>query len=199
MALNLVTAPAEEPVTLAEAKAHCRITTTNEDYLVNTWLIAARRHAETITRRRFITQTWDWGMDAFPYAYGYRDGLVGKIELPGAPLQSVTSISYVDTAGSTQTLSSLLYQVDVKTDPGRIAPAYGQCWPSTRCETLNAVTIRFVCGYGLAGAVPKEIKQAMLLMIGHWCEHREEVSDYELFPVPNAADSLLSPYRVIRF
>lgn len=164
--------------------------TTNDPQLLRL-ITAARRHAETFTRRRFITQTWDWVMDGFPCAR--------TIEMPCAPLQSVTSITYTDTAGDAQTLSALLYQVDTKSDPGRIAPAYGEVWPSTLGDTLAAVTIRFVCGYGLAAAVPQEIKQAMLLMIGHWYEHREDVADFELFAVPNAADMLLTPFRVLRF
>lgn len=192
MGLNLITAPAAEPVTLDEAKAHCRITTTAEDYLVNSWIIAARGHAETYTRRRFITQTWEWSMDEFP-------DYDSPIEVPNGPLQSVTSLKYIDTAGVEQTLDPTLYQVDLKSDPGRIAPAYAvRCWPYTRCDTLNAVTVRFVCGYGLAARVPKEIKQAMLLAIGDFNEHREASLDIEQYR-NEAAESLLFPFRVVRF
>lgn len=244
MGMNRFAAPEEEPLTLTEARQHLRPTNTEEDALILSLVSAARDHAETFTHRRFITQTWDWVMDAFPCTDRSQYRNARALELPCAPLQSVSSIKYiepgfpytitaqgivapVDADGSNgdvywnvvtddiyvkaagtwgaavrqlhQTLSPRLYQVDVKTDPGRIAPAYGQVWPQTRCETLNAVTIRFVCGYGLAAAVPKTIKQAMLLMIGHWFEHREEVSDFELFPVPSAVDMLLMPHRVLRF
>jgi uncharacterized phiE125 gp8 family phage protein len=190
MGLSVFTPPAEEPITIAEARLHLRVTHNEEDVLILALIAAAREHAEAHTRRRFITQEWDWVMDAFPST---------TVELPGAPLQSITSVSYLDGAGGTQVLAVGAYQVDIKTDPGRIAPANGTTWPTTPTETLNAVTIRFVCGYGKIAAVPKTIKQAMLLMIGHWWEHREEVSDFELFPVPYAVDALLSPFRVLRF
>jgi uncharacterized phiE125 gp8 family phage protein len=190
MGLSLFVPPAEEPITLAEARLHLRVTQNEENALIMALIAAAREHAEAHTRRRFITQEWDWVMDAFPS---------GTVELPGAPLQSVTSVSYLDGAGATQVLPGSSYQVDIKTDPGRIAPANGATWPTTNSGTLNAVTIRFVCGYGKIAAVPKSIKQAILLMIGHWWEHREEASDFELFPVPYAVDALLSPFRVLRF
>ena len=190
MGLVLVTAPAEEPLTLAQAKEHLRATTSDEDALIAMLIRAARRQAESLTHRRLVTQTWDWVLDEFPE---------WCVELPYPPLQSVTSVKYIDTAGVEQTLAGSSYQVDAKTQPGRLMPAYGAVWPSTRTETFNAVTVRLVCGYGLAGAVPEDIKAAMLLMIGHLNEHREEVSDFETFEVPRAAEHLLAPYRVMRF
>lgn len=189
MGLKLVTGPAVEPVTLAEAKAHLRVTGTDEDALVSALIVAARSFAEECTGRAFVTQTWDYVLDAFPCA---------AFELPKAPLQSVTSVSYVDTDGATQTLDSGLYKVDAITDPGRIAPAYGETWPSTRAEE-NAVTIRFVAGYGLAAAVPQPIKQALLLMTGQQFEHREATAEGSWSRLPLGVDALLGLYRVFRW
>jgi uncharacterized phiE125 gp8 family phage protein len=192
MAIVLITAPAEEPITLAQAKEHLRATdSTSEDALIATLIRAARQRVENYTWRRLITQTVDYTLDEFCSS----DEV---IELPCAPVQSVTHVKYYDTAGVEQTLLSTLYQVDSKSEPARIAPAYAQTWPTIR-EQLNAVTIRVVCGYGLAAAVPSVIKAAMLLIIGHLYEHREEVGDFETFEVPNAADALLFPYRILRF
>lgn len=191
MAIVLITAPDEEPVTLAQAREHVRATSTDEDALIVNLIKAARRRVENYTWRRLITQTIDYALDCF--------GDSGQVlELPCAPVQSVSLLKYIDTAGVEQTLSSLLYQVDVKSEPARIAPAYGEIWPSIR-EQMNAVTIRLVCGYGLAAQVPEDIKAAMLLIIGHLFEHREEVGDFETFPVPSAVEALLFPYRVMRF
>jgi hypothetical protein len=63
---------------------------------------------------------------------------------------------------------------------------------------MNAVTIRFVCGYGLAAVVPEEIKSAILLMTAYLEQNRSE-ADNETFRLPSAPDHLLCPYRVIRF
>jgi uncharacterized phiE125 gp8 family phage protein len=185
-ALTLHTAPVEEPVTLAEAKMHCRITSSAEDALISAWIIAARGRAENYTHRRFITQTWDWSMDAFP---------CGVIEVPHAPLQSVTEITYIDGAGIEQTLDPAAYQVDAKSDPGRIAPV-GVAWVTTPSNTLNAVTVTFVCGYGLAVDVPQEIRAAMLLHISDLNEHRETTIEVQPYST-HAWAALLSPFCLL--
>lgn len=190
MGLKLVTAPEAEPVSLAEAKAHLRVTSADEETLISALIVAAREHCEAWTHRRFVTQTWDLVLDCFP---GW------SLEFPNAPLQSVTSVTYVDTAGATQTLDSSEYLVDAQTDPGRIAPAYGLHWPATR-DQMNAVTIRFACGYGAAAAVPSAIKAAMLLIVGHLFENREEaVTGTIIAELPFGVPALLAPYRVVRF
>jgi uncharacterized phiE125 gp8 family phage protein len=183
MTLKLITEPLEHPITLAEARQHLRVTATAEDALILSLIYAAVEHAETFTRRRFITQTWDLVLDYFP---------CHEIEIPNAPLQSVSSISYVDTAGSTQVMDAADYQVDVKSKPGRVRPAYGTVWPIPRTQ-MNAVEIRFVCGYGLAAAVPYPIKAGLLLLIQYF-EQRD--ANEKLL---QAAENLLSPYRVVRF
>ena len=158
MALFLVTAPASEPITLAETKAHLRVDVDDENDLINTLRTAAREYGETVTHRAFLTQTWDDKRDYFPCSDE-------AIWLPRAPLISVTSVTYVDTAGATQTWSASLYTVDAPTGPnarvGCIVPAYGQVYPATR-GVVNAVTIRFVCGYGsTAVSVPALIKTCL--------------------------------------
>lgn len=183
-ALTLHTAPVEEPVTLAEAKMHCRITSSTEDALVSAWIIAARGRAENYTHRRFVTQTWDWSMDAFPY---------GVLEVPHAPLQSVAAITYIDGAGIEQSLDPAAYQVDAMSDPGRIAPAAGGAWVMVPSNTLNAVMVRFVCGYGLAVDVPQEIRAALLLHISDLNEHREATLDAQTYAT-RAWEALLSPF-----
>lgn len=100
---------------------------------------AAIADAERHTRRAFITQTWRLSLSCFPSQ---------RIYLPRPPLQSVTSITYVDANGTTQTLSSSLYQVSTDGSPGFVEPAFGQSWPSVRSETIEAVKITYVAGFG---------------------------------------------------
>lgn len=129
---------------------------TTADPELTGFLVAAREYGETFTHRQFITATWDDKRPGFPCA--------DVIELPLAPLVSVTSVSYVDTNGVTQTWSASLYTVDAPVGPkarfGRIVPNYGQVFPSTR-DVVNAVTIRFVAGYGAASAVPTLVKACL--------------------------------------
>jgi uncharacterized phiE125 gp8 family phage protein len=142
MPLKLVTGPAREPIHLAEAKLHLKIDETLDDQGIRDRISAARQHAENSWAAgwQLVTATYDLQFDCFPH-YSY------AIELPWPPLQSVVSITYIDTAGVTQTLDPSKYIVDAPTDwPGRIAIAYGQSWPSTR-QIINAVTIRFIAGF----------------------------------------------------
>lgn len=126
---------------------------TTSDPILNILIAAARQYAELVLKRYLITQTIDYYLDCFDD---------WEIKLP--PLQSVTEITYVDSAGSTQTLSSDLYLVDAVSTPARITPAYLQVWPVTR-DQPNAIKIRFIAGYGTASAVPQCIKNWMLLRI----------------------------------
>jgi len=183
--LTEATAPASEPVTKAEAKLFARIDITDDDDLVDALIEAARREVESFTRRSLINTTWDMTLDCFP----------ATILLPRSPLSSVTSISYVDTSGTTQTLTSTLYRVDTASLPGRITNAYGQTWPATQAVT-NAVTVKFVAGYGAtAASVPEPMKLAIKIMINDWYEHRESQSEIKLY-MNKAIERLLWSYRV---
>lgn len=152
MSIVVFTPPASEPLTLAEAKVQCKVDHSDEDENILMLISTVRQHAETILRRRLITQTLDGYMDSFP----------DEIKL--MPLQSVTSITYVDTNGDTQTLAADQYLVDVVSQPARITPAYGVSWPATRAQ-INAVKVRFVAGYGVPSAVPQCIKIWMKIRI----------------------------------
>lgn len=158
MALSLYAAPAGEPVSLDEAKGHLRVDTDDDNGLIDGWIAAAREYVEAHTHRKLLTQTWDLKRDAFP-CYGE------AIWLPFPPVSSVTSVTYTATDGTSTVWSSSLYTVDPpagpQAEPARIVPAYGQSYPSTRSE-VNAVTVRFVCGYGAAGDVPAMLKACLL-------------------------------------
>ena len=97
-----------------------------------------------------------------------------------------------------QTLDPSKYLVLGLPRRARASPAYDEIWPVVRCLP-EAVQIRFVAGYGAAAAVPEDIKEAMLLIIGHLYAHREENHDFELYEMPPGALRLLSPYRITRF
>jgi len=114
--------------------------------------------------------------------------------LPYSPIQAVSSITYVDIGGTTQTWSSSLYDVDIYSKPGRIRPKWGETWPSIRSQ-MNAIAMTYTCGYGAtAASVPAPIRQAMLLLIGHWYENREAVVIGNVLgfrEIPIAVESLL--------
>lgn len=167
MALTRTVDPASEPVSLANAKLHARVTTTDDDDLITWLIVTAREAAEAHTKRQLMSATYTLTGDDFPSS--------DTIYVPRPPLQSVSSIVYYDSNGDQQTWGGANYQVDSTSEPGRIVLASGISWPNVETDKVNAVTITFTAGYADADSVPETIKQAMLLLIGHWYEHREEV------------------------
>jgi len=184
---------ANETITLAETKLHLRVDVTDDDDLIDTLIGAALEIVEAWTWRKIGTGTLTQYCDSFPSS--------GIIQLKSPPLTSVTSITYIDTNGDTQTLSTDIYDVDITTEPGSVRRAYDQSWPSTRAEN-NAVTITYVAGYADANSTPDTIKQAMLLLIGHWYANREQVfvgPRAEATEVPMAVQTLLRRNTVETF
>ncbi|MFM0326088.1 head-tail connector protein [Caballeronia glebae] len=220
MGLRLTQGPAEEPVSLEEAKLHLRVIDSSEDTLISMLISAARAHAENICRRVFVTQKFDLYLDAFPYYtyYGVIPGYVpvdqlpsawmtmrnyavrfrgSKIDIPFPRLQSVDAITYVDASGATQTLDPSLYVVDSVSEPGVLTPKTNTYWPDTE-NTTNAVKISFTAGYGSAADVPAGIKSWILLRVATLYENREEVAIVTRGQVHDLpyVDQLLDPYRI---
>lgn len=206
MNLSRTSAPAKLPVTLAEAKTHLRVDTTEEDDRITGILGAATAHVDGyagVLGRPLITQTWALKLERFPrYAFIRSDLRAGRpiddrIRLPLPPVQSVSSITYVDPDGATQTWAAAKYQLVAKETRPHVVPAYGETWPTTR-DVPEAVTVTFVAGYGDDTTdVPEPIRQAILLLAGHWYQHREAVATGVVVnEVKMAVDALLTPYRV---
>lgn len=186
MPLTLITAPESEPVTLAEAKAHMRVTHDDEDTLITALIAAAREACEQKLGRALITQTWEKVLDAFPE---------NEIRLPWPPLISITSVKYIDTSGAQQTLAADVYTIDADSEPGWLLLADGETWPET-LDVANAVRVRYSAGYGAAGAVPQSIKAWLLLKIAELYEHREASSEKPA-SAHGFVDGLLDRYRIL--
>lgn len=167
---SLVTAPILEPLTLTEAKLQAKITQTNDDSLITSYIQAAREAAETCLARGLITQTWKLELDRW----------ADVIFLPmAAPLQSVTTVKYYDTAGVQQTLATSGYTVDTGSRPGRVVRAPDQSWPALQADRLSsAVVITYVVGWTTAALVPERIKQGLRLHVTYMDCDREGLSEY---------------------
>ena len=187
MALKLITAASTFPITLDDAKLHCRVDTAADDALINALITAATELAEQKTGRALMAQTWELTLDAFPDAF----------ELTRVPVQSVTSLKYYDEAGVQQTLSNALYTLDGADDHGfgYVVPAYAGAWPTSRGQ-INAVSLRYVAGYASAAAVPEGIKQWIRLMVSTMYENRELEATQQMHKM-GFADRLLDRYEVI--
>jgi uncharacterized phiE125 gp8 family phage protein len=160
MQYRVVTAVATEPVSLAEARLQCKVSSddTTHDAVLTALITAAREYAQHHTGRALAEQTLEAALDAFPSdAY---------IDLPLGPVATITHIKYTDTAGAEQTLSSASYALSTYGTSRRINLAASAEWPSTQ-DVANAVRARYVTGYGVTAGptLPKAVKAALLLHI----------------------------------
>ncbi len=172
-----------EAISLTDVKNQLRIASSTADHDSFRHYIGAVRHrTETFLGKTLITSTWEYKIDFFPRV----------ICLPMSPIQSVTTISYVDTDGVSQTFTD--FQVD---NSGRLAPAFSFNWPSTRLQ-FDAVTITYIAGELNAGQVQDDIKYAMLLWIGACDIAREDTvigAGVVVSQIPGGAEHILAPYR----
>ena len=161
--LTRATPPAVEPVTLAEAKAHLRVDTSDDDTYIGTLITAAREWCEQYLDRTLVNTQWTMRLDSFPY----------EIELPRPPIASsgtTTAVSLTYTLGneSTATLSASSYRVDRNATPGVVRQLRAGTWPAN-LDDYNAISVTWWAGYGSSGSsVPAAIRHAILLLVGHW-------------------------------
>jgi uncharacterized phiE125 gp8 family phage protein len=181
MSLLLLSAPAAEPVALAEAKAFLKLETDADDLLVEALLVAARMHVEAATRRLLVTQTWRCGFASVP-----GDGI---LRLPVSPVQSVLAVRLVEAPGDPVGLASANWQADVAASPPRVRLG-------ARPGRLVGAEVDAVAGYGGPAAVPQPLRQAIRVIAATWYEERAFIGtgavDVEL---PASVLALIGPYR----
>lgn len=184
--LELVTGPTLLPVTVEQVKQQARIDVDAENAFIKELIERAVEYCqnEILGNRQFLTATWDQPLTSWP---------CGNMTLPRPPLQSVTSITYYDADGDSQTLATTYYEVRKPWKlPGYIHRAPNQTWPTLQSDREFPITVRFVAGFASASSVPADWKHAVLLLVSHWFEHREAVSDTEKYTVPLGIESLLA-------
>lgn len=187
---KIITEPVKEPVTLHDLKSHLRIDSSDEDTLIASLGRAARRYCEGYTSRSFINTVADFTFDGFPSGSC-------PIVIHRAPLVSIASITYLDSAGDSQTWASSSYRVDLNSEPGRVEVAFGEAYPTTR-GVVGEVTVRAIVGYGTDPSnVPDDIVAAIKLMASHLFENRGGVeADVSFSELPLGVRSLLDAHVV---
>lgn len=180
--------PAEEPVSLEEARSHFRVDSTEEDPLIALFIKSARQHVEQTTGRALITQHWRYTVDRPPSYWE-------PIRLGRSPLISVETFTYVDQSGAPTVWASSNYIVDTSAVNGELTLAYGKSWPPSR-YIRNALTIDFTAGYGSSpDDVPFDLRAAILLIANDLFMNREAQVTGTIIQENETVERLLSPYR----
>jgi len=198
VSLTLISAPAVQPVTLADLKLQLGLSPMEDTDPVKSeqlsrqlrrLIAVATRECESITNTAFITQTWKWEFDGWPRVDSrYERPGYHAIRLPLPPYQSMVSFTCIGMDGISQAVTE--YQVDAGggTKPARIIRPYLQPWPILRAVPNN-VALEFICGYGDSpDNVPETIKQAIVFLAQFYYENGA-VTD---LPIPRVINSLLA-------
>lgn len=171
--LTRVAAPADEPLTLAEAKLYLRVDHDIEDLLINDLIVTARLTAEEWLKRSLVTQSWKLAYDAC---------LPECVALPMGPVNGITSVTVVNRDNTTQLIDSENYYLNAAKD----TLMFDSAVIGFRIEIVYST------GFGAGPAVPRPIKQGMLAHIASMYDHRAEP---EYAALPAQAISFYSPFR----
>lgn len=187
MTSYLLAGPAEEPVSLVEAKAYLKIDNTAEDGLITTLIGAARLHVEGVTGKALLAQSWRVVLDDWP------DN--GVVKLPVSPLISVTGITAVDDHGGSHDIALAQFL----SEPDRlIVPRVVVGMPML--QERQGLEIDYVAGFGTEPEdVPADLRQALLGLVAHWYEHRDAVIVAGSGAVvPSGFDRAVAGYKRVR-
>lgn len=169
----------EQPITLADAKLHLREDDTASDDLITALIGAASSLCAKRTGRAIAKSTYRLMLDKWP----------DDIRLLWPPVVSVESVKYIDPDGTTQTLASSLYALDLHSEPAWVIVA--DEWPEAG-DFANAITVDYTAGYG--AACPHQLRVWMLMHIGHWYRNREAVAPGGWSAMP-MLDTMIDGYR----
>ena len=187
MSQILTTPPTVEPVSLAEAKAHLRVTHNDDDTYISTLINSARSTVEQFCGIALVQQSWSVFCDVWRSQ--------GIFNLPLSPVMSITDLLIYGEDDVAATVDPSHYFLDAASKPPRLILRTGRSVP-TPGRRANGIELKLVAGFGTsASSVPNQIKQALLIIIADWYAAR---GDVDAGDVPLSARSPLAPYRSVR-
>lgn len=162
-----------EVISLADAKAHLKVETSDYDSVIQDAIDGAIAWADG--------PTGVLGLALGPQTL--RATWTGcALDLTCGPIQEITGVTWRDGAGEEQTLDPASYFFD-----GLSLRRTGFAWPCGR----SAAAVTYVAGYPI-GDLPKGIRQALMLQIKILYDQPE---DKRLAALEQSRDALLAPVR----
>lgn len=182
-------------VSLVEAKAHLRVEHSDDHTLIESLIAAAYDAVEAYTGRFLQPTLGTFRFDTFDE----------YMNIHGNPNMTIVAddghgndhgVRYTNTSNIETVVGSKDYQFDGKSYPARLRMLN---IPTDVKETLNAVKVFTQSGYTNANDRPDALVAAMLLIIGHLYENRQDVGQHRTYETPLASRYLMEPYRLKSF
>ena len=169
--IEVTTGPTVLPVSVADMNAHLRLNDTTENALVSDWIEAAAFMFLSATGYALTSTSLRLNLDCFP---------ARTVFIPRHPVTSITSVQYLDTAGSWQTVSGSDYTSDIKSVPARVTFKDTFAAPTLHPTAVPNVRVNFVAGHALAASCPKLALVAVKQLVGHYYRQREAYGEISL-------------------
>ena len=209
---TLITAPAVEPVTLAEMRTHLRLhgDDTSENDLLTDLIQEARQEIEQRISRAMIEQTWQLTIDHWPHGRepwweGTKEahihvlhGNYGWLVLPKSPLISVESVTVYDEDSTAQSINvAQTFDIDTAQEPGRLALKSGQTWPVALRPT-NAIEVVYKARFTTsADDVQGPLKRAVRNLAAYAYQYRGDCSS-EAAMLGAGVKGVVDQYKVLK-
>jgi uncharacterized phiE125 gp8 family phage protein len=187
MPAYLITAPAAEPLSLAEAKNFLRVEHSDDDAIITSLVSAARNHVEALTRHALIAQTWRLVLDRWP------DG--GRIAPRIGPLRALAAVRVFSAANEASTIDPEIFVVDAAAGI-LAAPAWSLLVPG---RSVAGIELDIEVGFGAAASdVPQTLLQAIRMLLAHWYDNRGLIAiGSSVAMMPATVNAMISSHRVL--
>jgi uncharacterized phiE125 gp8 family phage protein len=187
MSAILLTAPAAEPWSVAEAKSFLRVENDDDDVIIGALIAAARNQVEALTRRGLLTQTWRLVLDGWPPD--------GRIKPKFSPLSAIAAARVYDEAGTAHTVDPENFVLDAAQN----VIAVRSCSLPQPGRATAGIEIDVVVGFGDAGSdVPPPLMQALRMLLAHWYDNRGQIAiGASIAVMPPSVNALIASHRVL--
>lgn len=200
MRVTQTTSPTTLPLALDDLKDHLRIERDELDYDDDLTLLirTAASYIEDDCHVVLITTSFTATWDCTP-GYTSMHPLYNRLSIPSWPVQTIDSITYKDTDGSTQTWASSEYRTNLTQVPATVFPEITKDWPVTQADASDVLTVAYTAGYGAAATdMPYQVQAMIKLLASHWFKHREAIGAANV-PYKRAYDAMREHLNVNEF